>query len=123
LKFGFFKTKENEIKMNDLILGWFDCLDCHSRLNATGVVKKGLFAPIAIKEEKKAGKTVTTVEGLQRFGIDAEAFASECAKLFASSANVGDKGSLHVQVCLTTKKGRYLFILLNRVVVFPKLQR
>ncbi len=87
------KGAQAVMKMPDLLSVWFDSLDVFSRIyeGNVPVVKRGLLKPIALKEEHKASKAVTVVEGLQRFGIDSELFASICAHKFAASASVAEQ--------------------------------
>lgn len=57
------KSKDKEMKMTDLLNCWFEALDCHSRtfLGSVAVLKKGMLAPVAVKEERKANKCRTVV--------------------------------------------------------------
>ena len=91
------------------------------------VVKKGLPKPISLKEDTKARKTVTVVEGLGRFGIEVEALATVCANKYAASASATEAGLLQVQGARAEEiaamlKGEYR-VPAEYVVIAPKKQK
>lgn len=91
--------EDAEINMRDLNEQWLDCLTQAVKIFVGNVmqIKKGTMKPVSIREEKRANKSVTVVQGLALYELPVEDISKTFSSKFACSASIQQDDTVVVQ--------------------------